>query len=187
MNPRNYVTMILCAIFGCGPGSPGTTESATETTEVNTAAGSTPTEQGTEPTGTSTFGTSAAGSSTTANDGPTTTAEDDWTAEYGPCVEGECAYDSVCTVLEGASICGPGCYEKGPGLFRCPESEVQEQAVCVFNYYDDKYNPAPCVITCTTADDCPAPEMVCLPCPETYDTCDFISGKGPWMCAWPTM
>ena len=128
-------------------------------------------------------------SSTTTNATSTSGEGMTWMNDYGPCAMGqECPNMGVCVELDGASICGPGCYEKGPGAFRCPESEIQDQTSCPWLTQDGMLVTAPCLISCTDAMDCPASGMVCVPCPDQFAAdCPLGSGSGlgPNMCAWP--
>lgn len=108
--------------------------------------------------------------------------------EYVPCPDGTCPTGGVCVQLGGASICGPSCPEYGPGSAagRCPNPEVLS-TICPYNFMD----PAPCILGCATAADCPDEGMVCLPCEPPYaDACaslnNFIGFEGSAsMCAWP--
>jgi hypothetical protein len=46
-----------------------------------------------------------------------------------------------------------------------------------------------CLISCETADHCPEPGMVCVPCPEPFvsacDAFDAYPSSEPRICAWP--
>lgn len=161
--------MRLCILFvtlsslACGPSSSSGTESTTNDTE------------------------SAQGSSSGSSTDPTSTSGAiGWMDDHGPCAaDSGCPNSGICVQLDGASICGPECYELGPGFARCPASEVQEQTICP---WPTKDAPAACLISCTTAADCPAAGMVCVPCPEPFASdCPLgaMFGAGPDMCAWP--
>lgn len=163
-----------CAL-ACGPGGPNGSDSAggtsgeNESGEAATGAGSSGVD------GPTTGGTTAVGST-----GP---AEDPL-AEHMPCPNGdEC---STCVQSEGASICGPECYEYGPGFARCQESAFRDQMACPWGV-DDK--PGVCLILCGDASHCPDPGMVCVACPEHYkQACDafwMVAETGPNICAWP--
>ena len=83
-------------------------------------------------------------------------------------------------------MCGPACYELGPGFVRCPESPIQEQSICA---WEDEHTNAMCLIMCAEDSHCPDPGMVCVACPERYKAaCDNLwvfTEKGRDICAWP--
>lgn len=179
--------MLLAIVsLACGP-EPGGGESTGVSTGMATA---TPTSGAT--TSVTTGVTDASTSITTGVADATSTGaaatgpEADGLDEHGPCPNGdECA---ACASSDGASVCGPQCHELGPGFVRCPESPVQGQSICAWD--DDNAN-AMCLIMCAGDVDCPAPGMVCVPCPAQYQSaCDNLWGfteKGPNICAWPGM
>lgn len=160
--------MSAVVALACGPGVPGGSEGASATSEM----------MGSETSG----GGSTSGTQTSA---VTSGTSDDGLSEHGPCPNGdEC---SLCVQSEGASICGPECYELGPGPApgRCPPSPVQQQSICPW----ESDVPGVCLIMCGVAADCPDPGMVCVVCPEPYkQACDTLwgfAGVGPNICAWP--
>ena len=168
---------------GCGPDIPGGSEGATTGETVTESSTTTGTPTTTASTTTAT--TTATITTTTMAGGSTSgTSTGDGLTEHGPCPNGnEC---EACAQSEGASVCGPLCYELGPGFVRCPESPVQEQSICVWGA---DYTNTMCLIMCGEDSHCPDPGMVCVACPEQYKgDCDNLwvfTEKGRDICAWP--
>ena len=106
----------------------------------------------------------------------------DPTAPYVACPGGSVACEAPCLALDGASVCGPACRVAG----RCDDDSLA--GVC--DLRDGTPNePGLCVLTCSSADDCPTAGMVCLQCPHGVDihTCAIGRGigLGEGICAWP--
>jgi hypothetical protein len=169
---RLFILVAVGCALACGPGTPGGSDGAGGTSGVM--------ESGEAATG---AGSSSSGDDPTTAGGSTGAAEDPL-AEHMPCPNGdEC---STCVQSEGASICGPECYEYGPGFARCQESAFKDQMACPWGV-DDKAGV--CLILCGDASHCPDPGMVCVACPEHYKmACDafwMVAETGPNICAWP--
>lgn len=156
---------------------------------TGTSAGST----GTDTTGTTAFVPTTNGldsSDTSAVTSSTTAIPDlppkDPLLEYVPCPDGTCPTGGVCVQLGGASICGPPCYEIGPGYAgRCEHSPPLNTLCPIFG------DAVACILGCATDTDCPSPGMACLPCePPLVDGCAMFNpgigfGGSASMCAWP--
>lgn len=122
--------------------------------------------------------------------GPTTGSQPsadmgDGLGEHGPCPQGdEC---ELCVRAPEGSVCGPPCFEYGPGPApgRCPPSPVQGQSICPW----DHDTPAVCLILCDVDAHCPDPGMRCVDCPEPFSlACHSLwgwTGTGPRLCVWP--
>src|SRR5690606_29468105 len=100
--------------------------------------------------------------------------------------------DPQCVVTDETCICGPQCQEYGPAGYpgRCPLGDFA--ALCPGDTAEAPYT---CIIPCTIDSDCPDPQMVCRPCPDSLqmacaDLGSFHAGSGlnagPDMCTWPT-
>ncbi len=171
---------MIALSLACGPDAPGGTEGATTVATAPTT--------GTVEVTTGMTGTTSTTAGVTSDP---TTGGGDGLAEHSVCPNGdECASDGLCVQSEGASICGPQCYEFGPGpaAGRCPQSPFQVQTICTMDH-DQQEMPGVCLITCGDASHCPDPGMVCVTCPDLYKyACDSLwqfAGTGPNICAWP--
>ncbi|MBL9101395.1 MAG: hypothetical protein JNL82_10590 [Myxococcales bacterium] len=173
--------LVLVLLVACGDSiGMSTSGSITETTNTTVDV---PTTNGLDESETSSTSSTGDGSSSETSMGPMA----DPLTDYMPCIDGMCALGGVCVQIEGASICGPSCPEYGPGFAagRCPEPLA---GVALCPWIDV---PAPCILGCATAADCPAEGMVCLPCEPPYaDACGalnpFLGFEGSAsMCAWP--
>lgn len=175
----------MATMAACGPAEPAATtgsETSSATDGATDGATAVVPTSGAATSGTST-GTSTGAAEASDGSG---TGQDDGLAEHGPCPTGnECA---LCVQAEGASVCGPECYEYGPGTApgRCPKSAIQEQSICP----SAKDVPNVCLIMCEATADCPDPGMVCVACPAPFMTaCEALwvfSETGPNICAWPS-
>jgi hypothetical protein len=136
-------------------------------------------------TSTSTAAVPTSSSAATTDAESTTADEIDPLVDYQPCGDGCGA--GQCITLEGASICGPVCEELGPGYANRCEHSPPLSTLCPY----DSDVPGICILGCATAADCPAPGMICVPCPEPFT--QGCSGLNPVlgfagsdsMCAWP--
>jgi len=187
-------TISVALALACGPDTPaGTDGGTTGTTGTTGATGTTnitaaPTTGTNEATGTTSTSTTATTGGVTSTP---TTDSGDGLGEHGPCPSGdECTFGGLCVQAEGASICGPECYEYGPGPApgRCPSSPVQRQSICPLDHENNEV-PGVCLIMCGDTTDCPDPGMVCVTCPEPFQAaCNALwpfSETGPNICAWP--
>ncbi len=177
--------MLAVCLLACGPDAPGGSEGATEPVTSSQTAGS----GGVPTTGGSGDATSSSSSSSGGETSGTSTGGDAL-AQHGACPGGdECSIGALCVQAEGASICGPGCAEYGPGpaAGRCPVSAFQSQSICPLT----PEVPGVCLIMCEVAADCPDLGMVCVTCPEPFVfACEnlwYFGGAGPNICAWPAV
>jgi len=182
------LTILVALSLACGPDPPssGTEGATTVDTGTTEAADGTSSTGATGTTGTT--GTADTTGPTGDVTGAATTSGGDGLSEHAPCPNGdECGFNQLCVQTEGASICGPECYEYGPGPApgRCPPSPVQLQSICPW----DNEVPGVCLIMCEDMSDCPDPGMVCVACPEPFlGACNGLwgfNGTGPNICAWP--
>ncbi len=172
---------LVMSTYGCGPDAPGGSDGDT-TGETVTASSTTGAPTTTASSTTTMDATTMGITGTTTTDAST----GDGLADHGPCPYwNEC---EACAQSEGASVCGPRCYELGPGFARCPESPVQGQSICVWGA---DYADAMCLIMCGEDSHCPDPGMVCVACPEQYKGhCHNLwvfTEKGENICAWPAL